>query len=119
MTCFCTQQNDSNCCSANVLCDFNGNLDDVTATPIYVQSVYDAVKFHLQGMKTVQNLKFSPSIPCGFSVNRIPDIRCKKVFTPDNASDFGKDTLRRYQQLRRQLSGRYTCVRYAECENVG
>ncbi len=93
MTCFCTQPNDTNCHSANILCDFSGSLDDVTATPIYVQSVYDAVKFHLQGMKTVQNLKFSPAIPCGFSVNRILDIRCKKVFNPDNASDCDNLTL--------------------------
>ncbi len=93
MACFSTPQNDPNCRSANTLCEFSGNLDDVTATPIYVQSVYDAVKFHLQGMKTVQNLKFSPNIPCGFSVNRILDIRCKKVFNPDNSSDCDNLTL--------------------------
>ena len=45
------------CCQANNLCSFSGNLEDVCATPIYVQSVYDTVRFHLQGMKTVQCLK--------------------------------------------------------------
>lgn len=87
MNCFCTSQSEPNCCSANSLCSFSGNLEDVTATPIYVQSVYDAVKFHLQGMKTVQGLKFSPCVPRGCTVTRITDIRCKKVFNPENATD--------------------------------
>lgn len=89
MNCFCTSQtnqiNDS-CCRANELCSFNGSLDNVTATPIYVQSVYDAVRFNLQGMRTVQNLKFSPGIPCGATLTRINEIRIKKVFNPCNAS---------------------------------
>ena len=50
------------CCNANTLCSFNGNLEDVVSTPIYVQSVYDAVRFHMNGMKTVQNLRFTPSV---------------------------------------------------------
>ena len=78
MNCFCTPQNNTtgeSCCKANELCSFSGNLDDVTATPIYVQSVYDAVRFHMQGMKTVQCLKFTPAIPPGCSVSRILDIR--------------------------------------------
>lgn len=93
MTCYCTSQTDTNCCSANNLCSFNGCLDDVTATPIYVQSVYDAVKFHLQGMKTVQGLKFTPCVPRGCTVSRIIDIRCKKVFNPENSSDCDNLTL--------------------------
>lgn len=35
--------------NANTLCSFNGNLEDVVSTPIYVQSVYDAVRFHMNG----------------------------------------------------------------------
>lgn len=96
MNCFCTTQTNSasdSCCRANELCSFSGNLDDVTATPIYVQSVYDAVRFNLQGMRTVQNLKFTPSIPCGCSISRIIDIRIKKVFDPGNASDCNNLTL--------------------------
>ena len=75
------------CCQANNLCSFSGNLEDVCATPIYVQSVYDAVRFHLQGMKTVQCLKFTPAIPCGCTVSRIIDIRCKKIFNPAQVND--------------------------------
>ena len=96
MNCFSTSQtvnNGNNCCRANELCSFSGNLDDVTATPIYVQSVYDAVRFNMQGMRTVQNLKFTPSIPCGCTVSRIIDIRIKKVFDPNNAGDCHNLTL--------------------------
>jgi len=93
---FCTSHTGLNgdcCCRANELCSFSGNLEDVTATPIYVQSVYDAVRFHLQGMKTVQNLRFTPAIPCGCTISRIIDIRCKKVFDPCNAGDCDNLTL--------------------------
>lgn len=96
MNCFCTPQNNGtdDCCRhANQLCSFDGDLDNVTATPIYVQSVYDAVRFHMQGMKTVQSLKFSPAIPCGCTVSRITDIRCKKVFDPCNSKDSSNLTL--------------------------
>ncbi|NLD20267.1 MAG: hypothetical protein GX663_08510 [Clostridiales bacterium] len=95
MNCFCTSQTDTtdNCCSGNNLCSFSGNLEDVVSTPIYVQSVYDAVRFNLQGMKTIQGLRFTPAIPCGCSINRIVDIRCKKVFNPDNSSDCDNLTL--------------------------
>lgn len=96
MNCFCTSQNDmpeESCCHANDLCNFSGNLDDVTVTPIYVQSVYDAVRFHMQGMKTVQNLQFTPAIPCDCKINRILDVRCKKVFNPSQANDCDNLTL--------------------------
>lgn len=96
MNCFCTSQNnglDDTCRRANELCSFSGNLDDVTATPIYVQSVYDAVRFHMQGMKTIQNLRFSPAIPCDCTVSRILDIRCKKIFDPCNVNDCDNLTL--------------------------
>lgn len=95
MNCYCTSQtNDSDtCCQANDLCSFSGNLEDVTAIPIYVQSVYDAVRFNMQGMRTVQNLRFSPMLPCGCTISKITDIRIKKVFDPNNASDCDNLTL--------------------------
>lgn len=96
MNCFCTSQTNTcgdNCCQANDLCSFSGDLDDVCATPIYVQSVYDAVRFHMQGMKTVQSLKFTPDIPCGCTISRILDIRCKKIFNPGNIKDSDNLTL--------------------------
>ena len=37
-----------NCCNANTLCEFDGNLENVVTEPIYVQKVYDAVLFNLQ-----------------------------------------------------------------------
>ena len=95
MNCFCASQNNTNdnCCRANDLCCFSGNPEDVTATPIYVQSVYDAVRFHLNGMKTVQGLRFTPALPCGCSISRVLDIRCKKVFDPSQAGDCDNLTL--------------------------
>lgn len=76
-----------NCCNANVLCEFNGDLSSVVTEPIYVQKVYDAVLFNLQGMKTVQNQCFTPRIPQGHRVKRVIDIRCRRSFNPDNVED--------------------------------
>ncbi|MBQ1229126.1 MAG: hypothetical protein IIX87_04545 [Firmicutes bacterium] len=76
-----------NCCNANVLCEFNGDLSSVVTEPIYVQKVYDAVLFNLQGMKTVQNQSFHPCIPRGHRVRRVIDIRCRRSFNPDNVED--------------------------------
>jgi len=52
-----------------------------------VQKVYDAVLFHLQGIKTVSSQSFSPAIPRGHRLKRIVDIRCKKFFNPQNTGD--------------------------------
>lgn len=76
-----------NCCNANTLCEFNGDLTQVKSEPIYVQKVFDAVRFNLQGMKTVQNQTFSPKLPHGHRVKRVVDIRCKKSFNPYNIDD--------------------------------
>ena len=76
-----------NCCNANVLCEFNGDLSNVVSEPIFVQKVYDAVLFNLQGMKTVQNQCFTPRIPQGHRVKRVIDIRCRRSFNPDNVED--------------------------------
>ena len=87
MSCFggrVSQDLYQNCCNSNVLCEFDGDLSRVVSEPIYVQKVYDAVLVHLQGMKTVQNQAFSPSIPGGHRVKRVIDIRCRRNFNPDN-----------------------------------
>ncbi|WP_312091711.1 hypothetical protein [Aminipila sp.] len=76
-----------NCCNANTLCEFSGNIEDVVTEPLYVQKVYDAVLFNLQGMKTVQNQHFTPNIPRGHRVRRVLDIRCKRFFNPSNIDD--------------------------------
>ncbi len=76
-----------NCCNANDMCEFDGNLNNVVSEPIYVQKVYDAVLFHLQGIKTVGNQTFSPAIPRGHRLKKIVDIRCKKFFNPQNTND--------------------------------
>ena len=76
-----------NCCNANVLCEFNGDLSNVVSEPVFVQKVYDAVLFNLQGMKTVQNQSFTPRIPQGHRVKRVIDIRCRRSFNPNNVED--------------------------------
>ncbi|QAT42924.1 hypothetical protein [Aminipila luticellarii] len=62
-------------------------MEDVVTEPLYVQKVYDAVLFNLQGMKTVQNQNFSPNLPRGHRVKRVLDIRCKRFFNPGNIDD--------------------------------
>jgi hypothetical protein len=81
------------CCNANQLCEFSGNLRDVTSEPIFVQKVYDAVLFNLQGLKTVTNQSFSPAIPRGHRLRRVIDIRCKRFFNPLNIEDPSNLTL--------------------------
>ena len=90
MSCFggrVSQDLYQNCCNANVLCEFNGDLSNVVSEPIFVQKVYDAVLFNLQGMKTVQNQSFTPRIPQGHRVKRVIDIRCRRSFNPGNVED--------------------------------
>ncbi len=76
-----------NCCNSNALCHFDGDISSLKTEPIYVQKVYDAVAFHLQGMKSVNNQVFTPTIPCGHRIKRVVDIRCKRRFNPDNVDD--------------------------------
>ncbi len=90
MSCFggrVSQDLYQNCCNANTLCEFNGDIDSLKSEPIYVQKVFDAVLFNLQGMKTVQNQSFTPKIPQGHRVKRVIDIRCKRSFNPYNVDD--------------------------------
>ncbi|MGI6752646.1 MAG: hypothetical protein ACOX4U_08600 [Anaerovoracaceae bacterium] len=76
-----------NCCKANTLCEFDGSLDKIVSEPIFVQKVFDAVLFNLQGLKTVSNQCFSPAIPRGHRLKRVVDIRCKRYFNPENVED--------------------------------
>ncbi|MGI6728103.1 MAG: hypothetical protein ACOX4P_06040 [Anaerovoracaceae bacterium] len=90
MSCFGGQTSPDlfqNCCNANTLCEFDGNLDDVVSEPIFVQKVFDAVLFNLQGLKTVTNQSFCPAIPRGHRLKKIIDIRCRKFFNPENVED--------------------------------
>lgn len=76
-----------NCCNGSHLCEFDGDMSCVVTAPIYVQQVFDAVKFNLQGMKTFNDQEFTPCIPCGHRIKRVIDIRCKRFFNPDNIDD--------------------------------
>lgn len=90
MSCFCgntTQDLYHNCCNSGVLCEFDGDINSLKTEPIYVQKVFDAVAFHLQGMKSINGQVFSPAIPCGHRVKRVVDIRCKRSFNPSNVDD--------------------------------
>lgn len=101
------------CCNANQLCEFNGNLKDVTSEPIFVQKVYDAVLFNLQGLKTVTNQCFSPAIPRGHRLRRVIDIRCKRFFNPLNVEDPSNLTL----DVDTTISGA-TFIQDAHCDPI-
>lgn len=101
------------CCNANQLCEFSGNLRDVVSEPIFVQKVYDAVLFNLQGLKTVTNQCFSPAIPKGHRLKRVIDIRCKRFFNPLNVDDPSNLTL----DVNTTISGA-TFIQGANCEEV-
>ena len=92
----CSNKNDSvlgtggiadRCCTGQSGCDWGGSLRNVVSEPIYVQKVYDAVLFNLQGLKTAQDTCFEPPLGCGSNIIRIADIRCRKFFNPDNIKD--------------------------------
>jgi hypothetical protein len=62
-------------------------MKNVKAEPIFVQKVFDAVLFNLQGLKTISDLQFCPALPRGTRVKRVVDIRCKKYFNPLDIND--------------------------------
>jgi len=102
------------CCNANQLCnEFKGNLKDVVTEPIFVQKVYDAVLFNLQGLKTVTNQSFSPAIPRGHRLRRVIDIRCKRFFNPLNVEDPSNLTL----DINTTISGA-TFIQDAHCDPI-
>jgi hypothetical protein len=75
------------CCRGTTGCDWDGTLRRVVNEPIYVQKVYDAALFNLQGLRTAANQVFSPSLGEGARIIRILDIRCRKFFNPANIND--------------------------------
>lgn len=75
------------CCNGNTLCHFDGNLNDVYSVPVYVQRIYDAVQFNMQGMKTMQSQAFTPALPSGATISRVADIRARAYFNPANIDD--------------------------------
>ncbi|MDD6043208.1 MAG: hypothetical protein PUB87_05585 [Eubacteriaceae bacterium] len=91
------------------------NFDNVSSTPIYVQQVFDAVKFNMQGMRTFTEQKFSPCIPRGHRIKKVADIRCRRVFNPENVDDcrnlsFNMDTSISGASFLRDCEGNYIKV---------
>ena len=91
MSCFGNNRSASNvydnCCNANCLCKFDGDMRSIVTAPIYVQQIFDAVRFNLQGMKTFNEQEFYPAIPTGHRIKRVVDIRCRRCFNPNNVDD--------------------------------
>ncbi|WZL72532.1 hypothetical protein QBE52_15920 [Clostridiaceae bacterium 35-E11] len=75
------------CCTANTGCNWDGSLRRVVSEPIYVQKVYDAALFNLQGLRTAANQVFSPALGEDARITQILDIRCRKFFNPNNIND--------------------------------
>lgn len=75
------------CCDATTGCEFDGSLRKVVSEPIYVQKVYDAALFNLQGLRTIAGQVFRPRLPRGSRIIRVLDIRCKKFFNPCEIND--------------------------------
>jgi hypothetical protein len=75
------------CCHGSTLCEFDGNMKKVKAEPIFVQKVFDAVLFNLQGLKTLTSQQFCPALPRGTRIKRIIDIRSKRFFNPLDIND--------------------------------
>lgn len=75
------------CCTGNTGCEFDGSLRKVKSEPIYVQKVYDAALFNLQGLRTVAKFPFSPSLGKGARITRVLAIRCRRFFNPDDIDD--------------------------------
>lgn len=75
------------CCTAQSGCDWDGTLKNVVIEPVYVQKIYDAVLFNLQGLKTSPNTCFEPALGCNTNIIRIAELRCRKYFNPNNIND--------------------------------
>lgn len=75
------------CCTGTTGCDFDGSLRNVKSEPIYVQKVYDAALFNLQGLRTIAGFPFTPALGRGARITRVLDIRCRRFFNPDDITD--------------------------------
>ncbi|ABW19229.1 hypothetical protein [Alkaliphilus oremlandii] len=84
-------QIDEPCCIANTGCFFDGCLDDVVGECIFVDKVYDAATFNLQGLQAGNRVPFGtlPTSRCGpkSRIIRVRGLRAKKFFNPDNIND--------------------------------
>lgn len=79
-------QIDEPCCIANTGCFFDGCLDDVVGECIFVDKVYDAATFNLQGLQGGNNISLG-SLPAGSRIKRVRNIRARKFFNPSNIND--------------------------------
>jgi len=75
------------CCTATTGCEWDRSLRSVVTEPIFVQKVYDAKLFNLQALSSVNDVRFSPSLPRDSRVINVLDIRCKRFFNPANIAD--------------------------------
>lgn len=75
------------CCEATTGCEWDGTLRRVVTEPIFVQKVYDATLVNLQGLSTLNNVRFTPNLPVGARILSVLDIRCRKFFNPSNIND--------------------------------
>lgn len=87
------------CCTAETGCRFDGSLRNVVAEPIYVQKVYDATLFNLQGLRTIQNQPLSPKLEDGDSIVRITNMKCRKFFNPEDIEDPKNLTIKNDAQI--------------------
>ena len=74
------------CCIGQSGCNWDGNMDDVVLEPVYVQKVYDAALFNLQGISFAHQLQFSPRLPEGAIIVGINFINVTKFFDPTNSA---------------------------------
>ena len=70
------------CCIGQSGCFWDGNLDSLVLEPIYVQKIYDAALFNLQGISFAHCIKFSPRLPSGAIIQGINFINVTKFFDP-------------------------------------
>lgn len=84
-------QLDEPCCIADTGCLFDGSLDDVVGECIFVDKVYDAATFNLQGLQGGKNVCLGslPTSKCGSNsrIIRVRNIRARKFFNPENIND--------------------------------
>lgn len=82
---------DQPCCIANTGCFFDGCLDKVVGECIFVDKVYDAATFNLQGLQAGNRVPMGnlPTSKCGpkSRIVRVRNIRARRFFNPDNIND--------------------------------
>ncbi len=81
------------CCTGQTGCVWSGDLNDVVLEPVYVQKIYDAALFNLQGISFAHELAFSPRLPAGSTVVGINFINITKFFDPLNCNSCDNFTI--------------------------